>query len=175
MEARRLGARRLGTAVLCVLMGGSALVAQAAFRTITLGSYASVAEVVQAMADQRMGASNRAVSILKTMTVSPAKTPLDLVIVSVEDLGLRDHATFAAIAAAARKRGLELCPAEAGPLLRLEYTNQAEDNTLRIAMEPVATGDRAAPTVFMLSGNSLLATDSGIVFDKYIRWVFARR
>ena len=172
--------RRLGAVLLFVATSSSAVIAQpvfkaVTFRTITLGSYSSVADLVQAMADQRMGASNRAVAILKTMTVSAAKAPLDLVVVSVGELGLRDHSTFAVIVAAARKRGLDLCPAEAGPLLRLAYPNQAEDDTLRIAMEPVMTGANQAPTVFMLSGKSLFATDSAIPFDKNIRWVFARR
>src|SRR5471032_333911 len=112
--------RRLGAIVLFVAMGGSALVAQAVFKTVGLGSYSSVAELVQAMADQRMGASNRAMSLLKTMTVSPAKTTLALVVVSVGELGLHDKVKFDAIVAAARKRGLDLCPAEAGPQLRLE-------------------------------------------------------
>lgn len=171
---------RLGAVLLLVAMSGGALIAQPVFktgtvRTITLGRYSSVAELVQAMAAQRMGASNRAVDILKTMAVSPAQSSLDLVVVSVGELGLRDHVTFAAIAAAARKRSLDLCPAEAGPLLRLAYTNQAEDDTLRIAMEPVLTGANQAPTVFMLTGKSLFATDSAIPFDRNIRWVFARR
>ena len=178
MTARRLGAGLLGMALLLVAMGGGAVTAQTAqtvFRTITIGSYPSVAELVQAMAAQRMAASNRAVEILRTLPVSPAKAPLDLVVVSVGELGLKDHSKYADIAARARMRGLELCPAEAGPLLRMAYANQAEDDTLRVAMEPVLTGANRAPTVFMLSGKSLLAGDSDNPFDKNIRWVFVRR
>ena len=167
--------RRLGAVLLAVVMGGSILLAQPIFKTVTLGNYASVAELVQAMAAQRMGASSRAVEILKTLTVSPAKAPLDLVVVSVGELGLKDHAKFADIVARARSRGLDLCPAETGPLLRLQHTNQAEDDTLRVAMEPVMTGANRAPTVFMLSGKSLFAGDSGTPFDKNVRWVFVRR
>jgi hypothetical protein len=42
-------------------------------------------------------------------------------------------------------------------------------------MEPVMSGIHPAPTVFVLSGKSLLAGDSSFPFDRDALWMFARR
>jgi hypothetical protein len=68
------------------------------------------------------------------------KTPveLDLVVLSVSELGFGDEASLHDIYARAFALGFELCPAEVGPALRLNYLDQPPGDFLHIAMKPVA-------------------------------------
>ncbi len=71
-------------------------------------------------------------------TISDEEFEVDLVIKSVAELGFPNGATRAQIYDRAISLGLELCPAEVGPQLRLQYLDQPKDEWLRIAMEPIA-------------------------------------
>ncbi len=74
---------------------------------------------------------------------------LDLVSLTVGDLGLKDGATTDEIYARAGELGLELCPAEVGPQLRLSYGG---DDWFYIAMKQISDRD-GNPSVFFLSRN----------------------
>lgn len=78
-------------------------------------------------------------------TVSHEETEVDLVIVSNADLGFKNGTMVKGTYASALELGLELCPNEVGPQLRLQYTNQPNGEWLLIAMEPIvdSDGDRA--------------------------------
>jgi hypothetical protein len=68
-----------------------------------------------------------------------SKIDLDLVIVSAAQLGLGEKgAALGEIYARALAYGLELCPPEVGPILRLNYLDQPVSEFLHIAMKPVA-------------------------------------
>ncbi len=71
-------------------------------------------------------------------TISDEEFEVDLVIKSVAELGFPNGATLVQIYDRAISLGLELCPAEVGPQLRLQYLDQPKDEGLRIAMEPIA-------------------------------------
>jgi hypothetical protein len=75
--------------------------------------------------------------ILDQVTVSPTETTVDLVVVTVADLYFKEGASRMAIYERAVALGLELCPSEVGPQLRLQYPDQPQDEWLRIAMEPI--------------------------------------
>ena len=98
---------------------------------------------------------------------------------SAADLGVEsDQASLAEVYQRARHAGLELCPAEVGPQLRLDYRNQPLGEALDIAMEPVATY-RGEPTILTLAnwgtGLLLIGRDgrpNSMVFRKS-RFVFA--
>ncbi|PIT92392.1 MAG: hypothetical protein COU08_02710 [Candidatus Harrisonbacteria bacterium CG10_big_fil_rev_8_21_14_0_10_42_17] len=62
---------------------------------------------------------------------------VDLVVRSVNELGFPEGALYDTIIARARERGLDLCPAEVDPQLKLQYTDQPMDEWLHIAMEPI--------------------------------------
>jgi len=64
-------------------------------------------------------------------------------------LGFTREPTTDEIYAKAKELGLELCPAEVGPHLRLQYENQPSREWLYIAMQQIS--DRGgAPGVFRL-------------------------
>src|SRR5215813_647563 len=109
-----------------------------------------------------------------------ARTQADLVVLSVPELGFEGNlASVADIHARARQLGLELCPAEIGPQLRLQYLNQPIGEFLRIAMEPIATygGDLIDLTVAN-DGSSLLLVggdaNASAVVHASVRFVFMR-
>jgi hypothetical protein len=84
-----------------------------------------------------------------------------LAVLSAADLGVESESSLADVYNRARQVGLELCAAEVGPQLRLDYHNQPLGEALNIAMEPVATysGD---PTILALAnfGTGLLLIGS---------------
>jgi hypothetical protein len=100
-------------------------------------------------------------------------------VLSAADLGVElDRASLAEVYQRARQVGLELCPVEVGPQLRLDYRNQPLGETLDITMEPVATY-AGEPTILTLAnwgtGLLLIGRDGrpeSMVFRKS-RFVFA--
>src|SRR5215475_6500626 len=79
------------------------------------------------------------------------KADVKLAVLSAAELGVEsDESSLSDVYERARRVGLELCPAEVGLQLRLEYRNQPLGEALDIAMEPVATysGD---PTILTLA------------------------
>lgn len=74
-------------------------------------------------------------------TVSSEEVEVELVVVSVAELGFKDGATRKKIYQRAQEFGLDLCPNEVGPQLRLQYKDQPKGEWLLIAMEPIADSD----------------------------------
>lgn len=70
-------------------------------------------------------------------TVASQETEIDLVVVSLAELGLKDGVGYSNIFERAQEFSLELCSFEAGPQLRLQYKDQPEDERLYIAMKPI--------------------------------------
>src|SRR5260370_32975907 len=65
------------------------------------------------------------------------QTQLELVVLSAAELGVEaDAASHADVYRRAKQLGLERCPAEVGPQLRLGYRNQPLAEPLGIAMGP---------------------------------------
>ena len=108
-----------------------------------------------------------------------APVELDLVVLSVFDLGFDDRASLHDIYARAVAQGFELCPAEAGPALRLNYLDQPVGEFLHIAMRPVAryTGELVDLSVGNAGAGLLLIGGGGQpdeVFSGAERFVFVR-
>lgn len=93
--------------------------------------------------------SSYAQDLLEKMPALKMRETLDLVILSVKDLGLEDGATTEKIYAKAKEQGLELCPPEVGPALRLAYADQPMGDYFWIAMETI-TDRRGDPSIFYL-------------------------
>jgi hypothetical protein len=111
------------------------------WRRLTLGAHRSVDRVRQALEAARVRIGESADEILgrPAFLFSQTRKDVDLVIVRVSELGFVRPAPLSDVHRRANDLGLELCPAEVAPLLRLEYANQPLGEFLNIAMQPIAT------------------------------------
>jgi len=115
--------------------------------------------------------------LVRIASARPAE--VELVQVTVAELGFPDYATVSQIYAVLPAFNLEPCPAEVGYQLRLAYTDQPLDECIWVGMKPIA-GSGGCPEVFHVKRD-----DGGLWLDasyvsqacKYYgdnRWVFAR-
>jgi hypothetical protein len=113
------------------------------WRTITLGTHKSFKHLRTAFEKAGMKISDWANDLLNqpTFTLASEKREVDLINMTISELGFKESATYAQILACARELGLDLCPAEVGPQLRLEYKDQPLGEWLIVAMEPVTDSD----------------------------------
>lgn len=115
-----------------------------------------------------------------TFTVAKKKTEVELVKVTVTELGFKNSASFADICKRAAELGLERCPAEVGPQLRLQYRDQPMGEWLLIAMKPIAdsVGDLGVFSVDRGEVGSWLGGydgEPGSFWSGGSAWVFIRR
>jgi hypothetical protein len=112
------------------------------WKTITVGGSKGVNAIREALetAPCHMAIADDADEILGRPAFPFIKSPveLDLVVLSVFELGFGDETSLHDIYARAEALGFELCPAEVGPALRLSYLDQPPGDFLHIAMKPVA-------------------------------------
>lgn len=112
--------------------------------------------------------------------VANEEIEIDLVVLSVAELGFENGAVCRDIYECAQELDLLFCPAEVGPQLRLQYKDQSIDEWLLVMMEPI-TGYDNIPDVFCvgLVGDSLLLVVRHASPDTFYRggcrWVFALR
>jgi hypothetical protein len=150
------------------------------WRTITLGTYKGVDAYRRALDAAGIKIGDAADEILgrPAFPYGTMKTDVELVLLSAEDLGFKSQSSLADVYKRARQVGLELCPAEVGPQLRLDYRNQPRGEALTIAMEPVVTYS-GEPTIlalanFVPSGLLLIGSDgrSEFMVPSTFRFVF---
>ncbi len=113
-------------------------------------------------------------------TASETETEVDLMVVSVSELGFKDGATRRDIYNRVQELGLSLCPAEVGLQLRLQYKDQPKGEWLLVGMEPITDSDGNFFVFYVgcddygpwLSRN----LGSPVSFwSAHSRWVFAQR
>ncbi|WKZ27072.1 MAG: hypothetical protein QY311_02995 [Candidatus Paceibacterota bacterium] len=151
------------------------------FQKITLSVYDNVATLRKAIADSGNNISDYGEDLLAKMSLVKEPVELELVCVSVKDLGLKSGATIKQIYDRARKLGLDLCPAQVGPELRLAYQDQPIGEWLLVAMEQI-TDRNGHPSVFIVGcdvhGVRWLDGDYAYPSNTWSglsRWVFVRR
>ena len=105
--------------------------------------------------------SEWAEDIRKKTPFSQTPTDLNLVMVSVEQLGFDEAIQFNFICRCIMKLGFDLCPAEVGPALRLIYQDQPRNESLIIAMEALTASDEH-PRVF-----GVVHDGDGLWLDSY--------
>jgi hypothetical protein len=122
-------------------LGPNVIAAKPVWRRLTLGVHRSVDRVRQALDAAHVRVGDWADEILgrPAFVFSQTRKDVELVIVRVSELGFVRSASLSDIHRRANELGLELCPAEVAPLLRLEYANQPLGEVLNIAMQPIAT------------------------------------
>ena len=168
------------------------------FTTIAVGEFKSGQDIYDALVkNERIYINPLAKKIMLNMPISSSKRSLTLAKGTLHSLGLKcaDHNIFEMSAhnldfrqvfAQARKVGLELCPPEVGPILRIAYQNQPDIEYLTIAMEPYIDEDwhsgniHGHPVVFALSGDYeekkplLLTLDYNFVWYTRTEWIFVK-
>lgn len=109
------------------------------WKSVELGIYKNADELCKVLRENGFLISDWAKDILTspTFTVASLKEEIQLVNISVGELGFENEASYGDICDKAKEIGLELCPNEVGPQLRLQYKNQQKGESICIAMEPV--------------------------------------
>jgi hypothetical protein len=151
------------------------------WKRVTLGTYKGVNSLRSALDAARVRVGDSADEILGRpgFQFSPAKQDVDLVVVSVSELGFPNGARLDDIHRRAGELGLELCPAEVAPLLRLAYANQPLGEFLNVAMRPIATyaGEQVALSIANAGTGPLLIGGDGrpeLVMNRMAKLVFVR-
>jgi hypothetical protein len=150
------------------------------FPNIKLGTHRSVEALRRALQACGCRIGKWGNDILDQVTVSPTETAVDLTVVTAADLYIKDRVPRVDIYERAMELGLDLCPNEVGPQLRLQYPDQTQDEWLYIAMEPIidADGYHGIFRVGHEHGELWLDGNFGNPFNlwhNFYSWVFLRR
>jgi hypothetical protein len=109
------------------------------WKTITLGMCKTPDEYRKALKQARISIRDWGNDILDRIAYSQEEIEVDLVVLSVSELGFYRSAKYKDLCAKALELGLQLCPAEVGPALRLSYKDQPGGERLRIAMKAITS------------------------------------
>jgi hypothetical protein len=152
------------------------------WKTITLGTRGSAIALRRALHAARCGVGDQAAEVLDgpAFRVATTKAAVDLVVLSVAELGFgAQGAPLAKIYADAARLGLQLCPVEVAPELRLQYLNQPLGEFLNIAMAPVANRRGEIVGLSVANGGAGLiliggSAEPGFIMPAGARFVFVR-
>ncbi|MDO8466860.1 MAG: hypothetical protein Q7S83_01835 [bacterium] len=150
------------------------------WKTLKLGTHPSPEALRKAIIGKKNRVSDWGNDILKKISVNPKEIEIDLVKMTVAQLGLPSGGTREQIYAEAKELGLDRCPAEVGPQLRLQYQDQPYGEWILVGMEPISDSS-GYPFVFCVEpdggGHWLHASDgdAGRFWDPDDVWVFGRR
>lgn len=148
----------------------------ATWKTVKLGTHKSARDLAEGLARKGFGVDDYAADALNAMLVAETETEVELVLVTVADLGFQDRTRRGDIYARAREFDLDLVPAEAGPQLRLQYTDQPMGESIFVGMDPVFDSD-CHVHLFHIGDRSWLHSTCGNPnhkWDPHDRWVFTR-
>jgi hypothetical protein len=151
------------------------------WKRVTLGQYRGIYTLRAALEAARMRVGDMADEILgrPAFSFSAIRLSVDLVLATPKELGLVRETSLGDIYRRAIELGLELCPAEAGPLVRLAYPEQPVGEFLRIAMKPVATWGGTPVDLTVANGGAgliLIGAESrlDLMLGADTRFVFVR-
>jgi hypothetical protein len=161
-------------------LGGKTTADVPTWRTANLGTYKTIDALRDALHAKRIGVGDTADKILGRPAFKLSKMRRDarLVVLAVSELGFEaEGASLADIYARARQLGFELCPAEVGPQLRLQYLNQPLGEFLHIAMAPIAGRGGEPSDLTVANGGAGLVLIGGdahpnLVMPSTVRFVF---
>lgn len=127
------------------------------WKTIQLGTFKDTFALGNAMSAMGCGVGNAAAEILArpAFTLSPKRAELELVALSVAELGFQGAtASLREIYARAQELGFALAPPETAPQLRLQYLDQPIGEFLIIAMQPVRTWSGESVVLTVANGGA---------------------
>ena len=111
------------------------------WKTIVLGNYEGAKGIGKGLlyAEPRINVDRWAGDILykPAFVVAPKKAEIDLVVISVSELGFPNGAHWIDVCSRAFKYDVDICPAEVGPQLRMQYKDQPIGEKLKIVMSPI--------------------------------------
>jgi hypothetical protein len=145
-------------------IGGTPATDAPSWKTISIGTHENVGTLIEALGRKRCRIGPNVAEILDhpNFNISKSRARVQLAALSVTQLGFQGKtASLAEIYARATKLGYELCPAEIGAQLRLQYMNQPLGEFLHIAMQPLQT-QRGRPLILAVAngGEGLLLISS---------------
>jgi len=152
------------------------------WKTVKLGTgFRTTDDFRKALKGNRFNLSDWASDILgePAFTVATEETEVDLVRVTVGELGFKKGAQRDQIYERAKELGFELCPPEVGPQLRLQYQDQPDGEWIFVAMEPILASG-GGPEVFLMErdGSELWLRSfwgpPGSFWGAGRQWVFCR-
>ncbi|MDZ7798600.1 MAG: hypothetical protein U5L76_03185 [Patescibacteria group bacterium] len=150
------------------------------FKTIKLGNK-DTESLQRAIKNAGMKISDWSRDIMSkpTFTLANSETTVELFTATVAELGFSGHTCFNNICTRIRELGYELCPAEVGPQLRLQYPDQPSNECLYIAMESITDSDGDLELFYVGHGayGRWLSTNCGLpdfVWSPDHRFVFVR-
>ncbi len=149
------------------------------WKTIKLGIYKSIPELREALEKNGFKVGEWAGDILSKVTLSREQKEVELMTATTAELGFKDGAYYRNIDRRIKKIG-DICPAEVGPQLRLQYSEQPKREALFIAMDSIMDSDGC------LTRSSVVHDDDGLCLGGSYgysgsfwyadnRWVFLRR
>lgn len=149
------------------------------WRTVQLGTHKTT-DALRKSVLRGNKISDWAKQLLEKTTVADNPTQIELYRATVAELGFPNGAKFADIRARIHELGFADCPAEVGPQLRRQYTDQPMNEWVRVMMDPI-TDSFGDLRVFSVGrhGDGLWL-DSGYAYpDSFYHgdrvWVFARK
>jgi hypothetical protein len=117
------------------------------WKTVRLDAHVSAAGLREVLSKWPFGLGDSASAIFEkalaegraTASWESWATVVNLVVLSASEMGFEEeNVRLSDVYARARELGLELCPAELGPLLRLQFIDQRLGDFVHIAMKPIA-------------------------------------
>jgi len=112
----------------------------AVWKTIKLGTGLTTADdFCSAFKAANLSVGNGAIDALKSQEfrIAAELLEVDLVLISAQELGFEESTDLRTVYVRAKERGLGLCPAEVGPQLYLQYSDQPEGELLYVAMNQI--------------------------------------
>ncbi len=137
--------------------------------TVTLGLHKTADAYEEAL--KKLGANLNSCEIAWG-ALEPAQEPitLNLAYVTVEELGFKTKVSYSEICQAALQRGLQLCPLEVGPALRLILKKRSNHEWICVGMQP-DLGDDPEDEAFVYS----LGTENHMFTDEEDKYILSVR
>lgn len=129
------------------------------WKTIKLGTCKSPDEYRSALKQARINIGDWGNDILDRISYAQYEVEVNLAVLSVFELGFNRSAKYKDLCAKALELGLQLCPAEVGPALRLSYKDQPGGERLRIAMKAITDSHGRCDSIFEVAHEEELEYD----------------